>query len=65
MGDAQTVLADQNRMSGNSLRILMVEDSAEDAELERRHLRKRGLRYSSGALLAARKCRKRSRTTGT
>ena len=42
MGDGQTVLADQNHVRGNTLRILMIEDSAEDAELERRHLTKAG-----------------------
>jgi PAS domain S-box-containing protein len=40
MGHGQTVLADPTRMSGNALRVLMVEDSAADAELERRHLTK-------------------------
>jgi PAS domain S-box-containing protein len=42
MSDGQTVLADPDRMSGNALRVLMVEDSAEDAELQRRHLTKAG-----------------------
>jgi PAS domain S-box-containing protein len=42
MSDGQTVLADPIRMDGNALRVLMVEDSAEDAELERRHLTKAG-----------------------
>jgi two-component system CheB/CheR fusion protein len=42
MGDGQTVLTDPTRMSGNALRVLMIEDSAEDAELQRRHLTKAG-----------------------
>lgn len=42
MSDGPTVSVDPNRMSGSALRVLMVEDSAEDAELERRHLTKAG-----------------------
>ena len=42
MGAGQRVLADQNHVRGNTLRVLMIEDSAEDAELERRHLTKAG-----------------------
>ena len=42
MGQGQTVVGDENRKGGTVLRVLMVEDSVEDAELERRHLRKAG-----------------------
>jgi hypothetical protein len=48
MAVGQQIFSDPNRVSGKTLRVLMVEDSQKDAELVKRELTKVGLGWADG-----------------